>query len=653
MQRKQPSNKTRSFPIEHFGIQWSGRCNRSVKREVMIDNEEPPTENRALKRIVSLISSEKAVRMGTRGVAYFAAAATVYLIAGGDISALVTTSPVLARLIESIGADTLASILEKVGHIGEESPSTEETLKQIEDALVNFDLEAILTEREFYRAIRVLQQQDNLRYQELSHHVLYIMDSLDRMRPGDPSPLSLLPRSARPQPTSAPLVGRDNDLSWLRKSLGDRMLIGQPGVGKTSVLFHLAIEGNGRFALSRDRGEIAAALVEEQPSIVVVDDAHRVPDFLLELRQLREETGIAFDIVASTWPSSKEVISENLAIGESKKHELALLTRDEMVEVITSAGLIGPDELIREIVNQAVGRPGLARTLTQLCLDNSVQDLFSGDALRRSAIKILDDLALQRNIRLMLATLSFAGDIGMELRDAERLLGMRVFEMWSPLDYLAGSGIIYYTAPGRISVRPAALREALVGEVFFGGMSPMSAREMIIQVPELMPSIALTLVGSRSRGGAVPDQLLIEVLEAGSSVDAWKHYAGLGKDEAKRVLSLRPNLIVSVAYPVLYHVPELAIPMLLNTAIGDDRPVNSNPNHPLRLLGGWVKSARPGSGEAVTRRQKLLKVTLGWLDAGRDVDVGLQAVQYALLPGFEFISTDPGSGMTLQCTSGH
>ena len=54
--------------------------------------------------------------------------------------------------------------------------------------------------------------------------------------------LSRFPSSARPT-HPIPLVGRENDLQKLRDTLGDVIVVGRPGVGKTALLEQLAEEG--------------------------------------------------------------------------------------------------------------------------------------------------------------------------------------------------------------------------------------------------------------------------------------------------------------------------------------------------------------------------------------------------------------------------
>ena len=89
---------------------------------------------------------------------------------------------------------------------------------------------------------------------------------------GDPAPLSVVPRTDRPL-LEQPLVGREEDLKWLEGVEQDGLLVGQPGVGKTFLLHRFALGGRGLFAVSEDRGDLAGAVREQRPEVVIVDDA--------------------------------------------------------------------------------------------------------------------------------------------------------------------------------------------------------------------------------------------------------------------------------------------------------------------------------------------------------------------------------------------
>jgi hypothetical protein len=182
---------------------------------------------------------------------------------------------------------------------------------------------------------------------------------------GRPSALTVIPKTERPL-LDHTLVGREADLAWLRQGRGDRQLVGAPGSGKTFLLRSLALEGLALFLVDSDKAAIANAVRSQKPTAIIVDDAHLDLGVLSVLRQLRQEIGAEFDILATSWAGDKEKVAVALNLTESQIREIDLLTRDEIVEVIKNAGLVGPVELIREIVNQSEGRPGLAITLTLL-----------------------------------------------------------------------------------------------------------------------------------------------------------------------------------------------------------------------------------------------------------------------------------------------
>lgn len=463
---------------------------------------------------------------------------------------------------------------------------------------------------------------------------------------GDPSPLAAVPRTTRPQLLLS-LVGRDEDLRWLHESSGDRLLIGQPGVGKTSLLRSLVNEGEALFVISEDRGEIAAALrAHEDPITLIVDDAHIYAHVIEDLIHLRLQTGAEFSILASCWPSFKETIAGLLNLTQDEIHNIELLSRDEIVEVVNLAGIQGPNPLIREIVDQASGRPGLAVTLAFLCLQGGVPDLVSGAAIQRTLFKVLDDLNFQPRVRFVLASFAIGGDVGMSANDVADFTGLSRAEVWEIVTQLHESGFVYDFSPGYVSVQPPALRHVLVRDVFFSNASAPPIVSFLSKVPDLSEA-AITLLGIRARGGRIPEQLLIDVLRVADSSQAWNEYAWMGKQEATWVFANYPERVLSLARPLLNHIPNMVILTLLKHAVADQRPLNAYSDHPIRLLHDWIRNAPPRTGQAVFRRKALLKAVRHWLLSGENVDVGLKGLELTLTPVFELTSIDPGMGYTL------
>ncbi len=100
---------------------------------------------------------------------------------------------------------------------------------------------------------------------------------------GAPPPLSVLPATKR-WLGDQPLIGRESDLRWLKEAEGDIVISGQPGSGKTFLMYILAREDDGLFVVSSDRAVIANGIRSQRPKSLLIDDAHLHPDLLLSLR---------------------------------------------------------------------------------------------------------------------------------------------------------------------------------------------------------------------------------------------------------------------------------------------------------------------------------------------------------------------------------
>ena len=107
---------------------------------------------------------------------------------------------------------------------------------------------------------------------------------------GRPASLSLIPLSRRPL-IEQQLIGRENDYIWLKETKGDRLIVGQPGSGKTFLLFRFAKEGQGFFVISEDLGEIANGIRTLQPNSIIVDDSTSKAGIACQPYSLAERVG--------------------------------------------------------------------------------------------------------------------------------------------------------------------------------------------------------------------------------------------------------------------------------------------------------------------------------------------------------------------------
>ncbi len=460
---------------------------------------------------------------------------------------------------------------------------------------------------------------------------------------GDPPALSVLPVNHRPVLTRR-VVGRQDDLAWLRDSSGDLLLVGQPGSGKTFLLSALACEGKGLFVIDDDLGRIAGGLRSQRPEALLVDDAHLRLDLLQRLIQLRAESGCGFRVVADCWPGEQDAVARALGVTSSATRHLDLLPRAMVVEVIHACGIMGPNELIHELVRQADGRPGLAVTLCDLCIRQGTREIAGGDALFRDVRTTFESLVGPRAVTV-LAAFAVGGECGMPLAAVARELGDSPLEILTLATRLAAGGVLTEVRESVLAVRPDALCHALVRDLFFNGAVRWPIDGLVSQAPHA-EGVARTLIGARARGGRVGLPMLTGLLlSSHMAEETWEAFADIGPDESRWVLRNHPEHLLSVASPALRHVPEETIPMLLAAQAqqGNDRVWA--PRRPLESLEQWVAGAFPGSGEPVHRRQTLLRATFAWLDRGGAQAVGLRVLCMALSPGFSDFLPDPGDSL--------
>lgn len=601
-----------------------------------------------IEQVAQSLSLDKIATGSARLLVYLIAAATIYSLTEGDTASVAAWSPVLGRLIDKLGGNVMANMLERVAQRGSRALDEDDVIEIVLTELEGLGIEETLSEREFYRAASRLQKQHEEKYRALQQSLHTVQVLLRRTQPADPAPISPIPKTARPL-IDMPLVGRDADIEWLIHSEGDLLLIGQPGIGKTFLLYKYTLGGFGLFVNSDDRGEIAMAINETRPDNVIVDDAHVHRELLADLQYIRRTSGGHFSIIASSWPGDANSVAELMQLADDKIRKLKPLDRDQLVAVVNYAGISGPIGIVREIVDQAHRRPGLAVTLTQLLIDMGGRQVFLGDALRRTVLDA-EPLGGERDATV-LGAFSVGGNSGISPRVVAGLLTIELVTLKVEVSRFAAAGILFENDGGLLCVQPRALREALVRDTFFGEMAWWDIRYLLERSPSAEDS-AMTLIGACHRGATVPIDLLIEQLERANSIRAWIRFAALGPEQKEWVLNHHPESVVLLSRESILVVPEQSIPLFLEAAIGDDRPTHASPSHPLRIIEDWIKSALPNTREVLQRRKILLQNCELWLRQGRDKEVGFRALRFVTSPRYEDFEVDAGTGDSVMWSSG-
>ena len=303
-----------------------------------------------------------------------------------------------------------------------------------------------------------------------------------------------------------------------------------------------------------------------------------------------------------------------------------------------------------ELVTQAHGRPGLAVTLAWLCLKGDVRTVISGEALfldiRSTLLPFVGEKAMA-----ILAAFAVGGQAGMYMGDVAKGFEIPLIDVQEKMTHLSAAGVVNDVGDNKLAVNPRPLRHALVSDSFYKGARSLSIGPFLSRAPD-NDEAALTLIGARGRGAKVPDAMLQQLVSQSRHDLVLRSYASLGSKQSEWILGNFPEKLSVVADEALNTSPRTTIPLLLDRAVSDDREPNSYPQHPMRALEDWVKSAWPGKGAVVRRRECLLDCTLKWCAEGGDKKVAMRSLRWSLFPGFQSVESDPGSGHTVTFTTG-
>jgi hypothetical protein len=466
---------------------------------------------------------------------------------------------------------------------------------------------------------------------------------------GEPSTLSVVPVSRRPLLDVEP-IGRAGDIEWLKTTSGDRILSGAPGSGKTFLLYHLTRQGWGVFVVNPE-GPVAKDLRDQRPEVVIVDDAHLQPEFLVRLRHLRRELNLSFSIVATTWEWEKDKVIDDLGVSAGQVRKLELLTRNEILEVYRHLGVEGDSDTMRYLIDQAANRPGLAATIGTLWLRGEWQEVREGKALSRTLLTFFEQHVGPESTDI-LAAFSLGGDRGVEVEVVREFLDLSRLQIRQLAAGLAAGGALTEVDRDVWAVWPRPLRYALIRTVFFPTSAPRHRYEDLISKVSKPGKAVETLISVKALGATIPSRELRSLVREFGSARAWNDLARLSPEDASWVLENYPGDIVNVGRSLLSSSPGLAVPRLLERATSATGAIHSQPDHPMRILSDWVRDLDIPMDHMIARRRILATASKKYIADGGDPAIGIHGIALSLSPSVESSSLDPGAGRTVTFTSG-
>lgn len=466
---------------------------------------------------------------------------------------------------------------------------------------------------------------------------------------GVASALSTIPIGLRPL-RDLPLIGREDDLAWLCNTAGDRLVIGQPGIGKTFLLQTLVERGLGLFAIDSDIHRLADSIRDQKPSAILVEDAHLQLDLLRDLQHFREETGSTYAIVADSWPGSAASVRQTLALRDDQCRGLAVLPPASIVELVKAAGIHGPNHLLHQIVRQSMGYPGRAALLAYLCRRDSVKEVYEGHALtswvKGTFVKSAGERAL-----LILAAFAIGGDVGVPVTVVSQILGYPIGDIHLEMAKLAHGGIVYDLGDATYCVLPEPLRSVIVREYFYGSPA-LLAMEPFLCTARRPGAVVDALIGAQVRGAGITPHELLTLAERVNDGKTWEHLLWSDETNARVVCERRPDLAAQFREPLLHNAPEFILPVLLTASVGDERALHSHPDHPLRQIDDWIKGAGWQGGEAFRRRSILWSAVKAALASKLNDHVCFQAIASAVTPEWELTEQSPSDWNSYSIRSG-
>jgi hypothetical protein len=431
-----------------------------------------------------------------------------------------------------------------------------------------------------------------------------------------------------------PLAGRGDEVAHISKIVGDLIIVGPPGMGKTRVLAE--VPGVAFLETNPDHEQLADDLDEMRPKLVVVEDAVRRPDDLRLLRRLREEeTHRLFQVAITVWSDEHKEATDLLPRAEVL--QLERLEQREIAAIVRGLG-ISNYWLLSEIIEQARGRAGWAVALSRVALRGASLSLFHGEALASEVERFLrlaggSDESLHTLAHVALAS----GVPEPELPILAKRTQMPLLKLTKILHASTADGILERSWGGWI-VEPAPLRAALLHRWFFASVAREPAEVLITNDdPQLVRDLLEAALAAARYGSAQAKSFAERLIKPMAEKAAAGHegalalttdFASIDRDAAEWAMQEcilpaltrtngGPNVRRAAARAAREAAERFLIPSAIKVVLGEalafTRPDN-DPDHPVAILAQAATRILPDTRRQVGRRAALLRPALEWLD---------------------------------------
>ena len=453
------------------------------------------------------------------------------------------------------------------------------------------------------------------------------------------SGLTRTPRSVR-RAICKTIFGRDDVVAELIAAEGDRLVVGQPGVGKTSVLSIAVNKTRGYFLTNLDEHSLTAKLCEANPSMIAVEDAHLHLERLTALQAIRQEHSLKFRIVADCWPTHRDklVVSMNLPV--SSVIELQPISNRLIIAMAKEVGIGGPDRFFHHLVRQSMGYPGRAAMLLRCCREGTQKDItefFTGDSIARWTRKLVEQTS-DAEAMDVLSCLALGRDRGIDLSRIATYLELPLSKVQRIVTEFAIGGLVEENRLGLLVVFPEAIRPALIRDFFFGtvprDVGPFASDWRLTGL------VAMAAVDAYCVGAKIPISELFRMTHVADSREAWERLAAAEGKIADQVLDEKPELFDGLEHVFIRCTPERTICRLIETGPEVRDRLNRQPDRDVRTVEDWVKRGYPTEA-AIPRRRIVLDAIADRLSAGVSADQAFLFLGCVFAPEYKSVDQSP------------